>query len=377
MDGEYKDRAVVLVGKVNLDILASLPEVSELEDAKFTATGGTSYVAGGAVSNVARALGVLSRVFENPTNTELVTRLGQCPDRAQFKKLGEYLLAKNAPEALHALLKEDQIRLVDVAANSEGVILTNPVLGYKDGRCIAKQKSSFVDKFNAANQGAVSEAKPVIENAVSRAKYVFIDPSQPFLGALAVDAAKEKKVPVVLDYGRDSWPSDTVEAGYLDKILKGADVIIVPDDAIVEGMKYKDRDDLFLRLQEQYEVPTIIMSNSTRPVRVLHRDEESEIPVQKVRGNVHALGVGDTRDAALLFFLLQGDDVRIAAQKATALATIKVQYPGNEWESHILEHIQDNPLFAKDIERLKNIRSENTVSPDTANITADDHKHIL
>ena len=94
------------------------------------------------------------------------------------------------------------------------------------------------------------------------------------------------------------------------------------------------------------------MSDGTNPVRLSHNGRVSEIPVEPVAETINISGAGDTRDGALMFFLSRGDDMETAVTKATVMASIRIQYPCNEWEDHILEHVQDNPLFEDDLDEL-------------------------
>ncbi len=42
-----------------------------------------------------------------------------------------------------------------------------------------------------------------------------------------------------------------------------------------------------------------------------------------------------------------------AVGKASAIATIRMQYPEHEWQNHVFEHVKDNPLFENDLRDLQ------------------------
>ncbi len=350
------NRNLVLVGKINLDIYAGAHEVSGLKDTKDFATAGMGVSLGGASANVARSINTLSRAYDDHGSTNIVTRIGEPPEQQGYKSFGEHLLATHASEMTFRLLQREGVQYTDVAAGQDGPgIAKSIVSGFRGGRHIYKQ-SPLTGAFQASSDGLVSSVKPIVRKEVRGASYVFIDPARPPLASIAADVCEEECVPSIVDHGLKNWPEDEQKAALLDNILKKADIIIVPADAVVPGMEdgVKDPDKLFELLHgKDYKARTIIMSDGTDPVRLSHNGQVTEIPVTPAANPINVSGAGDTRDGALMFYLSRGEQMETAVAKATEMATIRIQYPDNEWESHIYEHVAENPLFADDLDELK------------------------
>ena len=356
METVESNRNLVCVGKINIDFHAASPEVGELVDTKDFAHSGMWVDLGGASANVARAINTLSRVYDDPGSTKIVTRIGQPPEEEGYKTFGEHLFAQHATDMTFSLLQHEGLNYIDVAAGQMGPgIAKSMVSGWNGGRHIYKQKSFVGPQFNAVNDGLLANTKPIIEAEVSNAAYVFVDPARPGLANLTTEICEERGIPTIVDHGLKAWPTDEKEAAILDNILKKADILIVPSDAVVPGMRDKESnpDRLFELLHgKEYKARTIIMSDGTNPVRLSHNGKVTEIPVMEVENPINVSGAGDTRDGALMFYLSRGDDMETAVTKATVMASIRIQYRDNDWEGHIYDHVVDNPLFADDVEEL-------------------------
>ena len=350
------NRNLVLVGKVNLDIYGASGEVTSLGDTKDFADGGIGVSLGGASANVARSINTLSRVYGDEGSTKIVTRIGEPPEQKGYKTFGEHLLAQHASEMTFRLLQHEGVNYTDVSAGKEGPgIAKSVVSNFLGGRHIFKEMP-LLAQFQAANDGMITSVHPVMTAELSGASYVFIDPARPPLAKIGADVCEQNCIPSIVDHGLKKWPKDEIKGKLLGDVLKQADIIIVPADAFVPGMEEgkKDPDQLFEILSsKEYKARTIIMSDGTDPVRLSHNGQVSEIPVTPAENAINVSGAGDTRDGALMFFLSRGEEMETAVTKATEMATIRIQYPGNEWENHIYDHVKDNPLFADDIAEIK------------------------
>jgi len=350
------NKNLVFVGKVNLDIYGVNSSIDKLEDTKDFATDGMGAALGGASMNVARAVKKLAGVYGDIQTAKIVTRMGQEPDKASFANHDEYILKKYVRAMTREKLDYEGINCTDVTVGQAGPgIATSIVSGYNGGRHILKQQPLF-EVFNAANDGMISSVHAHVQNEVCNAGYVFIDPARPALPNIAADVCHDQGVSAVVDYGFKQWPSDAGKAARLSNILQKADILIVPGDAFVPGMKegVKDPDALFEMLTgDGYSAKTVIMSDGMDPVRLSHNGKVTQIPVIPAERVINVNGAGDTRDGALMFYLSRHDDVEVAVEKATVLASIRIQYPDHEWETHIYDHVKDNPLFANDLPEME------------------------
>ncbi|PCI57103.1 MAG: hypothetical protein COB36_02195 [Alphaproteobacteria bacterium] len=366
------NRNLVLVGKINLDIYAGSGDVTSLDDTKDFASGGMGVSLGGASANVARAINTLSRVYDDAGSTKIITRIGESSEHAGYKDFGEHLLSQHVSDMTFRLLQHEGVNYADVAAGKAGPgIAKSIVSNFKGGRHIYKQQP-LAEQFNASNDGLVTSVKPIVEAETAGASYVFVDPARPHLSNIAANVCEEKGIPSIVDHGLKAWPKDAGKAALLENILKKADILIVPGDAFVPGMEEgkKDSDKLFELLQgKEYKARTIIMSDGIDPVRLSHNGKVSEIPVTPAENPINVSGAGDTRDGALMFFLSRGEEMETAVAKATEMATIRIQYYGNEWEDHIFKHVMDNPLFDDDLAELATSHSKpkQSLLPDAAN----------
>ncbi len=358
------NRNLSFVGKINLDLYASSAQVKELVDTKDFADGGMGVALGGASANVARAATTLSRVYGDFGSTSILTRAGNPPEQQGYKTFGEHLLDQHVAMMTRELLARESINVFDVAAGQAGPgIAKSMVSNFSGGRHIFKQMPVMMsDHFKAANDGFISDVNQVVAKQLAGSGLVFIDPARPHLSSIASDVCEQEGLTSIVDHGLKAWPKDPEHAEMLRGMLTKADILIVPGDAVVPGMEdgVKDPDKLFELLQQkEYRARTIIMSDGTDPVRVAHNGQVSEVPVTPVENAINVSGAGDTRDGALMFFLSRGEDMETAVHKATEMASIRIQYPNNDWEHHVLEHIEGNPLFQDDVEEIRAYQRQN------------------
>ena len=178
------------------------------------------------------------------------------------------------------------------------------------------------------------------------AKISFGDPRKPFIARMAGRMAKKHDVTFVTDWGNDSWDTNPKVADAHTETMTMADIIILPDDAVVKNMSNKVRNpkELMGRTRSQYknaagEEPRIIMSNGDRNVQVFDGQKIREIEVPKFKGAKHVNGIGDWRNAVLLKILAENEyDFFEAAQIATIMASLYAQYPDRTCINHIGAH---------------------------------------
>jgi len=416
----YNHFSFACVGKANNDWVANIPNQPSIRDGKYRSENLISAALGGASANVLRAISTLGSVYGDHCSTKMLTRVGQAPQEGHYTKFGQYLAAKNAYDNVRAFLTRYRVTTVDVSAEGEGSgvaasLVTNfgARIPGKAGRAITtdpdkleikkdyntqisidqdacelgvdKKQVLLADLSNAfclAAHDLIESVKNKIDSNISDKDRVFIDTARPLLAYIAASVCVENNIPYVVDHGAKAWPKDKDTAELLSAVLKNADVLIVPDDAVVEGMKdnFRDSELLFERLTGKhiekdrngkiinvtdsqggraYNAHTVIMSNSTTPVCLYHDGEVSNSFVEKAEEAINAVGVGDTRDGALLFFLAKGEEMAMAVEKASAVATIRIQYPDNDWKDHFYEEILRNERFKKlfrdDLEELESV----------------------
>ncbi len=395
---------ITCVGKLNRDTAADTRKQTDLGDKKYRADSPLRSELGGASANVVKAINLLSALYGDRCLGNIVTRVGKEPQQGHYADFGEYRAAQGAYDDVHAFLKHYGISCRDVSAAKDGqsgiagaitinfggdiegksgrTIVTDPdvsEIGQDSEVSEDKQKPGRLSgQFNNAVNDLTQDVKPILEKELVDNDCVFIDPARPLLASIAADVCVKNDVPYMVDYGAAAWPKDTAIAALLSNVLKNADTLIVPDDAVVEGMTphLRDPDTLFSKLtSDEYNVRTVIMSNNTHPVRLFHEGEKHEFPVQEAKQAINTKGVGDTRDSAFIFFLAKGDNVLMAAEKATAVATIRIQYPGDEWTKYFVKEIKENKrfleLFSEDLPEIE------LATTNAANVNkADEHSPV-
>jgi|GEM_PF-3068164 len=325
-------------------------------------------------ANIPRGAG--RSIVKNPSKPEVDTA------SADLSSLDLKSIGLNIKDIEAVDLKSVDLNSLDLSSVNFDILRRNFSFFKPDAQAAEKKtlSVSLTDKFTLAAHGLVETLKVKLEANIHQGDCVVIDTVRPLLAYVAAGVCHEKGIPYNIDYGDTAWPRDPDKAALLSAVLKNANRIIGPDDGVVDGMEANKRrpaeffgaltgKDITLgndgvitkcensEIPREYKAQTVLMSNSTMPVCFSHAGDVSNINVEAAeKGAVNPLGVGDTRDGAFFFFIAKGDDDYTAADKATAIATIRIQYPDNEWEYHFYEDVQKNEcfreLFKSDFEAL-------------------------
>lgn len=293
------------------------------------------YTLGGGAANCATKLSQLSKAFNSHASITLVTRIGSPP-------FGD-VAAQNAHRIANQLIQQSELQIIDVV-HGQNIIPTNTVIEHSSDRFIVKQHVGHTEEFKPG-------IGHTIMTQVHGADYVFIDPRKPFIASTAMIAAKQTGKTTIMDWGEKSWPKDPNLGRIYDQLLHGTDILMVPADAMVKGMKNheEDPDQLMRRLREDYGQNNILMSDGGKDVQVLIDGKDHKIPVEPHAGEaMYALAAGDTRNAGVIQGLMAGHDLLTAFQRGTAIASVKIKYPGQEFLEYLECHLGSNPLFAND-----------------------------
>lgn len=320
---------ILVVGAITVDDNRFVPEGIKT-DGKVTAATSEIRLGGGA-GNCVQALHKLDEAFGTHSYIKLITRIGRPP--------ANNLRAKLAHIAATDTLADSEINYID-ATRGESAIAFNSVAEHSQGRSIIKDK---VDNPEDLAFGI----EDTIENEVRGSDVVFVDPMKPRIGLMACRAGNKYNKPVVIDWGQSEWPKDPELSEMVDEIIGRADIMMVPSDAVVRGMadNVVDPEALVRTLKNEYMTPHILMSDGSKPVQVYLQDDYYEIPVEPWDGDKYALAAGDTRNAGFLHALARGHDILGAAKMGTAVASIKIRYPGLTWGDHIQDDLRKNPMF--------------------------------
>ena len=323
-----------MLGAITVDDNRVLgPETPFKTDGKVPAQSSEIRLGGGA-GNCVQALKKLDEAFGTRTDVKLITRLGRPPK--------SNLRARLAHLAATEILKDSDIEYID-AVDGESALAFNSVTEHGGGRSIVKDVVGTLHSMSAGMD-------ETIEREVAESDIVFIDPSKVRMGFMAARAANKYNKPCVVDWGQSAWPLEPTRADWTNEIISRADVLMVPSDAVVAGMEdnIEDPEQLFGRLVQDYRIPNVFMSDGSQPVRASLMGQYFEIPVQEWKGQKYSLAAGDTRNAGFLHHLARGHDVLSAGQFGTAVASVKIRYPGLQWADHIKEDIPSQLTFSLD-----------------------------
>lgn len=320
---------ILVVGAITVDDSRYVPGGIK-SDGKVTAATSEIRLGGGA-GNCVQALHKLDEAFGTHSYIKLITRLGRPP--------ADNLRAKLAHFAATEILGQTEIDYVD-ATRGESVIAFNSVAEHLKGRSIIK------DHVTNPNDLAFG-IEDTIDNEVRGADVVFVDPSKPRIGVMACRSGNKHNKPVVIDWGQSKWPKDPAVSDMVDEMISRADIVMVPSDAVVRGMNDNEVNPqkLVNTLRNEYMTPHILMSDGGKPVQVYLQDEYHEITVEPWDGDKYALAAGDTRNAGFLYALSRGHDILGAAKIGTAIASIKIRYPGLVWADHVVDDLKENPAL--------------------------------
>jgi sugar/nucleoside kinase (ribokinase family) len=181
-----------------------------------------------------------------------------------------------------------------------------------------------------------------IASAIAMSDIAILHSRDPDLALFAAERAREARIPVLFDCSEKS-PEIVAKLG---PVLKNADFVLAPGDAMVPGMKKKDAHELFGRLVEM-GCDNFAISDNSHPILVYSRGEASILEVRKAQ-EVDVLCAGDTRDAVTAYFLAGGQDFRTALEKGSDIASLSVEHYGRDWIDHLQAHINASPLYEND-----------------------------
>ena len=322
-----------IVGALALDhrkvINTSLGEIDG--DAKYTEIW-SGHTLGGAGGNLVSAYRALDTAFSTQSEIELFTRVGEeDPEDDDDAAMVNWRVRR--------WLKRLNITHTETSSGPCSVA-HNLNLEHLDGRLIIRDGKHKTGELAHGIEERIYES-------IAGSDINFVDPRKYRTGPIAARAAAENQKMLITDFGESAWPEDSGLAEAYNCILSNATIAIVPDDAIVRGMKpgQKNPDELFVRLQHDFGFENILMSNSSAPVRILVDGVEDELPVQRHDGIKYTNGAGDTRNAGMVWALNQGHGLREAFQFGTDVASVKVKYPGLEWQEHIADELGNHPIF--------------------------------
>ncbi|MEM7680209.1 MAG: PfkB family carbohydrate kinase, partial [Pseudomonadota bacterium] len=271
---------------------------------------------------------------------QFYTRLGTPPEGDLTAQVARMIVRKK--------LEQEHITFID-ATQGVNAVAFNQVAEHDKGRMIIKNN---VPKAKALTQNILAE----INSSVSRSLLTFIDPRKPTIGAFAAEASTQHKTLSATDYGDKQWPDIPELAEKYDTIFKNVDIIFVPDDAIIKGMKKENPDALINGLYEQYETPYILMSNGGHDATAMVNGKSYTIPVADYDGVKYTLAAGDTRNAGFALSLvllhqsgeLEDDPDRAmlkAFKMASVIATEKIKKPGRQFVEGLYDVLERHELF--------------------------------
>ena len=324
---------IAVIGGLSVDKkrLSRMFLSSAEEDSKLK-TPPPLYTLGGAGGNFVIALGLIDRAYDSHTHVDFFTRVGHPPPNDLHAKIAHQL-------ATEILAENEGITHIETS-RGECAIAFNDIVEHPGGR--------FALTDELTNTGDLAYGiEESIHTVINGTDLVFVDPRKHRTGPMGVDAAKQHGKLLMTDWGEKEWPDNPELANAYDKILRNADVVTLPTDAVVKGMapNVVNPDELFKRLRYEYGAQNILMSNGGDHARALINGQEEQIPVLRHQGDKYANGAGDTRNAGVIWALLRGHDTRSAFKFGTDVASVKIRYPRLEWADHLANDLRDHPLF--------------------------------
>lgn len=332
----FKQEHVVVVGNSAYDSVFILPHLETLGDCKVTAQ--YSYrTLGGGGANVAIAIAEMQKYLpgSRQTSIALYTKIGKAADDYSLRDsvLKTFDSAGIVP---HDLMDGKSFRIAEncVVAHSAGrLILREPVLSAPFNEKAAEMDDTIIERLKASMTGA---------------KYVVLQSNDPELARIAAGFAKAAGAAVIMDYS----VADPKIAEKFDAILPLCDYVFAPGEAKLAGMVHdgppeNNADILLAGLKALCPQAFVAISDGAKPVLVHQDNQHFTVEIGKVEAVVDALAAGDTRCAAFVYCLLQGDNPLLALKKASAIASFSIQHPGRDWLKKLPQHLDSHPLFQK------------------------------
>lgn len=319
-------KTILVVGGTNIDDVIFLDQDLPL-DGKTNAAYSARMIGGGG-ANVAISLQILGKIFQNPPEVTLCTKLGQNAE---------------TPQILHDLAAGG-IKTLDMFAPYSTTSAHNTVIAHKQGRSILR-----LGAFNHAAPAIPPEEQLALKAAVARADLVFVQTKHPRIAMMAAAWAAEKNIPVVVDFSNKECP---------DSLLDYAGFALLPAEFRFSGMA-QDSGEKALLDHVAARVPYAAISDASKATLRSAAGQYAHIPSSTVETK-DSLGAGDLRDAAFCFFLLRDNAPDTALRKANIIASLSCEYYGREWADALGERLQSFPEFADDL------------APDTPAISVND-----
>lgn len=283
----------IFVGLSTIDIVYSVDKFPSA-NAKIVAQTQSAFI-GGPATNAAFAFSSLG------ARPALVTAVGK----------------NTLANAIRDELQRRQVQLVDLNSQFDG----EPVIS---SICVDKKGHRNIVSANAARIDTPAVA--VDRNLCAQARVVLVDGH--FMQACQTwaAAAREQKIPVVLDGG--SWKEGTEE------LLKNVSTAICSADFRPPGCKSKDDVIEFLK---KAGVANIAITDGAEPVHFAAGLSSGTISVPQVEV-VDTMGAGDIFHGAYCFFVSKGRGFIESLAEAAKIAAESCRYAGTrEWMNHLSE----------------------------------------
>ena len=314
-------KKIFAVGSTSIDEVANHPDLDRLDNAKHRPKNFYTHTGGGG-ANFVIALRALQKIFDDHVQTTLCTKIGRAEETVS--RLFEHLARKEL----------QGINLLDAFEGKTYSLPVGRITTYRGGRFISSIYSPHSPSSLARG------IKERIKSAVEKSDLVFVNTRDLELSQIAVQAAHEAGIPVLLDY----TVYQGEETSRHEELLSHAKWVVAPAESLVLGMQSANAETLLGRLSSDYGLSFAAVSNDGEPVLVYNETKQLEISVPESRVTDPS-GAGDVRNAALALFLLRGNDFITSLEKATHIATIGVEYYGREWTIHLKSRLQQDALF--------------------------------
>jgi sugar/nucleoside kinase (ribokinase family) len=315
---------ILLLGGLAYDNVAIMDEIPV--DNKIHATHSYRTIGGGAGNN-AMVIRHMADTFGVSMDVTLFTKVGQPPVHS-FVRNVVYDTFKG-------------INIHDMVEKQTCEIPNNMVWCHPGGRGVVKQSLELAEQnadLRPVDKGTIDKLK----EAVRKTDLVGLQTNYADEAREAAEYARMIGKPVVLDYSISS-PD---KAPLYTRTLQMSDYIFAPDDSVVEGMTEANPKKLYQLLVERHPAAKlIVVSGGPESVMARYQGADHVCPVERVPVK-DQLGAGDTRTGAFAACLADGDAPLLALSKASAIATLSVQYVGRNWMEHMSDFVAFHPMFA-------------------------------
>lgn len=307
---------IVVVGGTNIDDVIILDRDMPIDEKVTPAFASKSFGGGGA--NSILALNILGRVFGQNNNLTLVTKIGQGKENNFTREVFTH---------------GEDVDLIDAIIDQHAEVPHNTVISHKQGRAIIR-----LAEFNHASVPLAADAQANIENAIAEADLVLIQTKHPRIAEIAAKAADNSGAAVITDFSNQEASS---------ALLGHTTYGLIPAEFRFSDMPANSTE------QDLYDyvslrLPYAAISDANKDTIRSWNGERETVPSLTVQTK-DALGAGDLRDAAFVFFLARDNDPDKALRKANIIASISCEYYGREWEHDLANRLQMFPEFSADL----------------------------